>query len=75
MMNLNLHLGGRPLLCVIEGQPVSHTDFCGMLWGWLWWDWAARCWGMLCQLVLAGEGNTDSTMAVLGLVCVAFVPT
>lgn len=72
MMNLILHLGGRASFFVsFEGQPVSHTDF-------LWNALGMALVGLGCvllggcplrQLVLAGEGNTDSTMAVLGLVC------
>lgn len=53
-----------------EGQPVAHTD---ALWNFL--GMAVAGWGSvllggcpLRQLILAGEGNSDSAVAVMGLV-------
>lgn len=58
-----------------EGQPVAHTDG---LWNFL--GMALAGWGSvllggcpLRQLILAGEGNTDSAVTVMGLVAGAAI--
>lgn len=59
----NLHFG-------FDGQPIAHSDF---LWNFL--SMALVGWGCcllggcpLRQLVLAGEGNSDSAITVLGMI-------
>lgn len=71
VINLILTAAGQGSFFVLamEGQPVAHTDglwnFLGMLLAGLSCVLLGGC--PLRQLVLSGEGNTDSAIAVLGL--------
>ncbi len=66
----NLVLKGSAFTFAFEGQAVAHTDG---LWNFL--GMALVGWGSILlggcplrQLVLSGEGNTDSSVAVLGMI-------
>ncbi|SHJ44469.1 hypothetical protein SAMN02745751_02573 [Dethiosulfatibacter aminovorans DSM 17477] len=53
----------------LEGQPVAHTDGLWNMLGMVLVGWASVLLGgcPLRQLILAGEGNTDSAVTVMGL--------
>ena len=57
------------------GQPVAHTDGLWNLLGMALVGWASVLLGgcPLRQLILAGEGNSDSTVTVLGMIVGAAV--
>ncbi|MCD8388547.1 MAG: YedE-related selenium metabolism membrane protein, partial [Oscillospiraceae bacterium] len=66
----SLILKGGAFSFAFSGQPVAHTDGLWNFLGMALVGWASILLGgcPLRQLVLAGEGNSDSAIAVLGMI-------